>query len=85
MTMRFLFTVISVVLFGIAIYFGNQQPMFQVTGPSAIIGNQSMEAHVAVTPNLLAGLAALGFALAGGLSLIAAAIVKGKGELANKP
>lgn len=66
-----LFTAIAVVLFGVAIYFGNQQPFVQT-------------ATGAATSNLLAGLAAFGFALAGGLSLIAAAIVRDRRELANK-
>ncbi len=62
--MRVLFIAIAVVLFGVAIYFGNQQPSF----PSST--------GAAVTPNMVAGLTAFGFALAGGLSLIAAAIAK---------
>ena len=35
-------------------------------------------------PDLVSGLSALGFVLAGGLSLIAAAIVKEKSEIANR-
>ena len=65
-----LFTAIAVGPFGVAIYFGNQQPFVQT-------------ATGAATSDLLAGLAAFGFALAGG-SLIAAAIVRDRRELANK-
>jgi hypothetical protein len=36
-------------------------------------------------PNMASGMAAFGFALAGGMSLIAAAIVKGKSDIVNKP
>jgi hypothetical protein len=36
--------------------------------------NQAIGGHVAVVPNNLAGLASLGFSLAGGMSLIAAAL-----------
>jgi hypothetical protein len=64
MKMRILFIAIAVVLFGVAIYFGNQQPSF------------ASSTGAGVTPNMVAGLAAFGFALAGGLSLIAAAIAK---------
>jgi hypothetical protein len=67
--MRFLFCGIALVLFIVAGCFANQQPFCQVLGATG----------VAATPNMVAGLAAFGFALAGGLSLLAAALVKEKG------
>lgn len=74
--MRLLFIIFAVVLFVVAFNFGKvQPPFFQATGINS----------VAITANMVAALAALGFALAGGLSLIAAAIVKGRSEIANKP
>jgi hypothetical protein len=60
--MRLLLIGIAVVLFGVAIYFGNQQP-FGGNSPN-------------MTPNWVAALSSFGFALAGGLSLIAAALAK---------
>ena len=70
--MRLLLIAIAVVLFGVAIYFGNQQPY------------SSNNSSIAMTPNWVAAMSAFGFALAGGLSLIAAAIVRGTGEVANR-
>jgi hypothetical protein len=74
--MRKLFLAIALGLFVVAAYFGNQVPFERVQGPAMMNNQQSVEAHVAVASNAVAGSASLGFALAGGLALIAAAIVR---------
>jgi hypothetical protein len=73
---RNMFLVTAVVLFVIAVYFGNQNPFQQVSGGTTSVGNGQVAANVAVASNHVAGLASFGFALAGGLALISAAIVK---------
>jgi hypothetical protein len=65
------FIVIAVVLFGIAVYFANQQP-FSPFGP--MIPNAS----VAPTPNWVAAFAVIGFTFAGSVSLVCAAITREK-------
>jgi hypothetical protein len=73
---RTVFVVIAIVLFIIAAYFGNQVPFQQISGSTTSVGNGQMASQVAIASNYVAGLASLGFALAGGLTLIAAAILK---------
>lgn len=67
------FVAIAVVLFVIAVYFGNQTPFHQVTGGG---GGTHFETQVAIASNWVAAGASFGFSLAGGLALIAAALAK---------
>jgi len=60
------FLVIAVVLFCVSLWLVLSQESWQQS-----VGINS----IAVAPNLLAGLASFGFAIAGGISLIAAAMV----------
>ena len=78
MSLRAVFLVASVILFGIAIHFGCEQPFGQTSGGYALNGNGSVAANVAMVPNYVAGPAAFGFAIAGGLSILAAAMVNQK-------
>ena len=64
--------VIALVLFCVAGVFGAAEP-FKTASLSVI----SERTAYAIAPNVTAGLAALGFALAGGLSLLAASLVRG--------
>jgi hypothetical protein len=61
----------AAVLFGIAWHFGGQSP-YKTASPS----RETPETQYAIAPNNTAGLAALGFALGGGLALVAAALVR---------
>ena len=70
---RALFLVAAVILFAIAYSFGGSRPYEQVTGPPG-----SVAANVAMASNNVAGLASFGFAVAGGLSLLSAAILTPK-------
>ena len=65
--MRTLFVVISLVLFSIAFYFAKEGP-FAANG---MVGDGVQSAAIVV-----AGLASLGFAISGGLALLAAAVMK---------
>jgi hypothetical protein len=67
-SVKFLFLVVAVILFGIAIDFGNRQAFMEVHAASG--------GAVAVTSNLTAGIASAGFALAGSIALVAAALVR---------
>jgi hypothetical protein len=75
-TMRIVFVGISLVLFLIAYNFGNQRPCEQVSGGYVGSGNAPIAGNVGIVSNYVSGLAALGFAISGGLALVAAAIVK---------
>jgi hypothetical protein len=61
---KFLF--IAVLLFIVAIVFGTRSPW----------ESRGFQGQTSIAPNTLAGLTACGFAVAGGLSLIAAALVE---------
>jgi hypothetical protein len=63
--MRFIFLLLALTLFVVALAFGYGQQPWQWNSASTV-----------VAPNVLAGLASLGFAVAGGLSLLAAALVR---------
>jgi hypothetical protein len=66
---------IAVALFVVALLLATtQDPWRTISGPNA----------AAITANLLAGLSSLGFAIAGGLSLIAAALASWDGT-ARRP
>lgn len=73
-SLRMLFLIASVVLFGIAYSFGTAAPYQQVVGQIGL-GDNAAAQNVAIAANGVAGLASFGFAIAGGLSLLAAAIV----------
>src|SRR3954471_14879543 len=64
--------VVALILFCVAGAFGASEP-FRTASPSVI----SDKTAYAIAPNVTAGLASLGFALAGGLSLLAASLVRG--------
>ena len=65
------FLAAAVVLFGIAFYFGGQEP-YRIASPSVV----SDRTPYGIAPNNTAGLAALGFATAGGFALVASALVR---------
>ena len=73
-SMRSLYLVAALVLFGIALAFGCQRGYHQVQSGMMMNPTQSVGGNVAVAPNNIAGLASLGVAIAGGLSLVSAAI-----------
>ncbi len=70
----------AVALFGIALYFGNQDP-FRTASPSVV----SDRTPYAIAPNITAGLASLGFALGGAFALLAAALVRAGTESNGNP
>ncbi len=72
------FMVAAVILFGIACSFGTANPYREVHGGTNLNGPGAVAANVAVASNNVAGLASFGFAIAGGLSLLAAAKVDPK-------
>ncbi len=72
--MQSLYLVAALVLFAIALAFGCQRGYHQVQSGMMMNPTQSVGGNVAVAPNNIAGLASLGFAIAGGLSLVSAAI-----------
>ncbi len=67
------FIIIAVVLFAISIYCLNREPYFQV-GPNP----HSPQSVFAIAPNEVAAKIGFGFAIAGGLALVASAISIGK-------
>ncbi len=73
---KIVFFVTAILLFIVAVYFGNEKPFQEISGSTTSVGNGQVASQVAIASNYVAGLASLGFALAGGLALIAAAIVK---------
>lgn len=82
--MRSLYLVAAIVLLGIALAFGCQRGYHQVRSGMKMSPTQSVGGNVAVAPNNKAGLASLGFAIAGGLSLVSAAIV-GRNHVGPQP
>jgi hypothetical protein len=67
---------IAVILFCIALWFGSQRAYYEVHGATMMNQSQSVGGNIAVAPNNVAGLASLGFAIAGGLSLLCTAIIE---------
>jgi len=63
----------AVVLFAIAVYFGNLTAFDRVT----LVSGASCS--TAIASNTMAGLTSFGFSLAGGLALMAAALVRKDG------
>jgi len=74
--MRIIFIIASIVLFLIAFNFGEKNPFQEAHGATSSNGSGSVAGNVAIASNQVAGLASFGFAIAGGLSLLAAAIIK---------
>ena len=70
---RSIFLIMAAALFVASISFANMEA-FRAAGPVTSSSNQVPTFSIA--PNALAGLASLGFAIAGGLALIAAALVR---------
>ena len=75
---RFIFLIAAVTLFATSTTFANQEA-FRTAGPSSWPSNQPPP-MISIAPNTVAGLASLGFAVAGGLALVAAALVKENGS-----
>jgi len=71
---RIIFSIAAAGLFAIAAMFALREP-FRTAGPSRWPTDQSPPSTM-IAPNTLAGLSSLGFAIAGGMALIAAALTK---------
>jgi hypothetical protein len=74
---RIVFSIAAAGLFAIAVMFALREP-FRTAGPSSWPTNQPPPSTM-IVPNTLAGLSSLGFAIAGGMALIAAALTKDNG------
>jgi hypothetical protein len=74
---RIVFSIAAAGLFAIAVMFALQEP-FRTAGPSSWPTNQPPPSTM-IAPNTLAGLSSLGFAVAGGMALVAAALTKDNG------